>query len=272
MSEKDLVERTPSPLTRARLTREFRALGVKPGMTIITHSSLSSLGWVCGGPITVVQALMDALTPDGTLMMPTQSAGNSEPSNWSNPPVPREWWQIIRDTMPAYDPRITPTRSMGAIVEAFRTFPGVMRSSHPAVSFAAWGKHAQALVGSHSLDYPFGEGSPLARLYELDGWILLLGVGYDSNTSMHLAEHRAPGQVPVQQGAALYENGERVWKVYQDIEVDSDIFPQIGADFEQHTNLVIIGHIGLAETKLIPMRPLVDFTVEWFTERRRHDS
>ncbi len=68
MSEHSLIDETPEPRTRESLGADLRALGVTPGMTLIVHSSLSSLGWVCGGPVAVVQALMDVVTPEGTLV------------------------------------------------------------------------------------------------------------------------------------------------------------------------------------------------------------
>jgi aminoglycoside 3-N-acetyltransferase len=146
MPEQQIVESTPQPRTRCTLAADLRAIGVKPGQTVLVHSSLSALGWVAGGPVAVIQALLDVLTDAGTLVMPTYTADNSDPANWSRPPVPAEWHQVIRDAMPGFDPAISPTRSMGSIPETFRSWPGVMRSYHPTSSFAARGKHAAEIL------------------------------------------------------------------------------------------------------------------------------
>jgi aminoglycoside 3-N-acetyltransferase len=245
----------------------LRRLGLVPGITVLVHSSLSKLGWVNGGPVAVVQALMDVITPRGTLVMPTHSGDYSDPSRWENPPVPQAWWQTIRDTMPPFDPRWTPTRGMGVIVETFRKWPGVVRSAHPALSFAAWGREALFVTANHELDYALGEGSPLARIYDLDGSVLLLGVGYESNTSMHLAEYRAPGATPEDLGAPVIIDGKRQWMTYKDIELDSDVFAAIGASLEE-VHPPRTGWVGSAQARFFAQRPAVDFAAAWIAEFR----
>jgi aminoglycoside 3-N-acetyltransferase len=110
---KHIVQATSHPRTKDTLKEDLRRLGITPGMTIIVHSSLSSLGWVNGGSVAVVQALIETVTEEGTIVMPSQSVDLSDPSEWGNPAVPREWWETIRETMPAYDPAYTPTSGMG---------------------------------------------------------------------------------------------------------------------------------------------------------------
>lgn len=214
---------------------------------------------------------MDVVTESGTIVMPTQTAEYSDPAGWSDPPVPREWWQPIRETMPAYDPRITPSRRMGRIVETFRTWPGTFRSAHAQVSLAARGKNAGYIVTDHQLDYSLGENSPLARVYELNGWVLLLGVGYESNTSFHLAEYRAPGARKARAGAPVFEDGTRVWKMFEDIELDAGIFPRIGTGFEQ-TGHARVSKVGSAEARLFSQREAVDFAERWLTDYREQTA
>jgi aminoglycoside 3-N-acetyltransferase len=202
--------------------------------------------------------------------MPTFTSDNSEPSYWENPPVPESWWNRIREQMPAYIPQVTPTRAMGRIVETFRTWPGVLRSSHPISSFAAWGKYAKIIIENHELEADIGENSPISRLYDLDGLILLLGVPHSNNTSLHLAEFRCdyPGKMYKMTGCAMMVNNERKWIEWKELEVNPDDFEQIGKDFET-SNEFTLGKVGEAETRLISIRAIVDFTIKWLPLNRK---
>jgi aminoglycoside 3-N-acetyltransferase len=263
MSEAKYVQSVNRPHTVESLTEDFSRVGLREGMTVIVHSSLSSLGYVVGGPVAVIRALMNVVTPEGTIVMPTFTADNTDPSKWMNPPVPESWWQIIRDHMPAYDPAYTPTRKMGKVVEVFRNMPGVIRSPHPVQSFAAWGKHAEWIIRDHSLDFPFGDRSPLARIYDLDGQVLLIGVGYDSNTSFHLGEYRSGVLPEVTEGAAMLVDGKRQWVRFREQEMQTDRFEQVGKEFEEGFP-VRKARIGAGEVRLFSQRSAVDFAAEWF--------
>ncbi|MGX5701748.1 aminoglycoside N(3)-acetyltransferase [Bacillus cereus] len=266
MKMNEIVASTQFPNTIETITKDLKALGVEKGMTIIVHSSLSSIGWISGGVVAVVEALMKVVTEEGTIIMPTQSSDLSDPKHWSRPPVPEDWWQIIRDNVPAFDSRITPTRGMGEIVECFRTYPNVVRSNHPLGSFAAWGKHAVEITMNHSLSMSFGEESPLRKIYDLDGYVLLIGVGYDSNTSVHLSEVRSGACELIQVGAPIIENGERVWKEFVEMDYESEKFVEIGVEFERK-GTVKNGKIGNATCRLMKQRDIVDFGTEWFRKK-----
>lgn len=270
MSEEDVVAATSDPATVKSLVGDLRALGVEAGMTLFVHSSLSSLGWVAGGAHAVVLALQEAVGKAGTLAMPAHSTGLSEPSQWRHPPVPEAWWRTIREETPAFDQRLTPTRKMGRIPETFRSGDGVVRSNHPQASVSAWGREAAFVVCDHALDSGVGEGSPMARVYDLDGWVLLLGVGHERNTSLHLSEYRAdfPSKKTVKQGAPILVDGERRWVEFEDLDWIDEDFPQIGAAFETTTAEVRIGKIANAESRLMRQGPLVDFGAQWMSQNR----
>lgn len=270
MSEQDAVRQAALPATVESLKADLAALGVRPGMVVLVHSSLSRLGWICGGPVALIYALEGLIGPQGGLMMPTHSTNLSDPATWVNPPVPEAWWPIIRAHTPAFDPDLTPTTQMGILPETFRKQPGVRRSAHPQVSFAAWGAYAERLTAGHGVEANLGEGSPLARLYELDGHVLLLGVGHGNNTSLHLAEYRAryPNKRIISTGAPVLVGGERRWVSFEDIDWDDSDFPDIGADFARDTGLERRGRVGAGEGILLPQRPLIDYAVSWMERNR----
>lgn len=245
-------------------------VGVTQGQSIMVHTSLSKLGFVCGGPQIVIEALMESVGVDGTIMMPTQSWKNLDPVTGVHWEEPEQWWQTIRDNWPAYNKDITPTNTMGAVAEMFRKWPGVLRSDHPARSVASYGKHAEYLTKDHDLSNIFGEGSPIGKLYELNGYVLLIGVGYDKNTSLHLADARAeyPSKHNCTEHSAIMENGKRVWKAYDTLFVDGEDFVQIGEAFEKECN-VYKAPLGNGTITLMRQRELVDFAVKWIEKYRK---
>lgn len=257
-------------LVKEDLIRAFKKAGVCQGQTLMVHASLSSLGFVCGGTQVVIEALIECVGDNGTIMMPAQSWKNLDPEAGVHWEEPEEWWPAIRDNWPAYNKEITPTNTMGAVAEMFRKWPGALRSDHPARSVAAWGKYAEYLTKDHDLQNIFGDGSPIGKLYELDGYVLLIGVGYDKNTSLHLADARAeyPGKHDIIEHSAIMVNGRREWKAYQTLYVDGEDFPEIGEAFERQEKPAreILGNSSIC---LMRQRDLVDFAVEWIQKNRK---
>ena len=257
-------------IIKADIVDALKSVGLQSGDSVMVHTSLGKIGYVCGGAQTVIEALIEVVGQQGTIMMPTQSWKNLDPETGVHWDADESDWDLIRKNWPAYDKSITPTNTMGAVAEMFRSWPGTIRSDHPARSVAAWGKNAEYLTENHDLSNIFGDTSPIGKLYELDGKVLLIGVDYDKNTSIHLADVRAeyPGKHTCIEHSAIMENGQRVWKAYETFFVDGEDFIEIGKAFET-VHAVNRVKLGKAELRLMKQRELVDFAVEWIEKNRK---
>jgi aminoglycoside 3-N-acetyltransferase len=157
--------------------------------------------------------------------------------------------------------------TVGAIPEAVRTLPDSVRSTHPKKSVAAVGARAADIVGRQSLNFATGPDSPFGRLYDLGGYILLIGVVHDRNTFLHYAETLTPHprlrvlRFPVDLG------GERVWMETTDVDNDKDMhFAAVGREFEEQAGIHEV-MVGDAPCRLIPVQPFIAFATRRLTER-----
>jgi aminoglycoside 3-N-acetyltransferase len=153
------------PVAMSELAAQLRALGVPEGGVLLVHTSFSRIGAVENGPLGLIGALQAVLGPTGTLVMPSMTDEDDHP----------------------FDRRRTPCFGMGIVADTFWRVPNVLRSDSPH-AFAAVGPQAAWITSDHPLDVPHGLNSPVGRVYELDGQVLLLGIGHDANTTIHLAE------------------------------------------------------------------------------------
>lgn len=157
----------------ARIAEGLVGAGVRPGGTVLVHSSLKSMGPVPGGPETVILGLLQALGPEGTLLLPALSYATVHAGN------------------PVFDVLHTPS-CIGAIPEYFRTRPGTIRSVSPTHSVCGVGLRAEELLSSQQLDdTPCGPHSAFRALRDIGGQIVMLGCGLAPNTSMHAVEEVA---------------------------------------------------------------------------------
>lgn len=266
MSELMSILNTPEFQSKDSLKTQLKELGIQECDQLMVHSSLKSMGWIAGGAQAVVEALMETVTGSGTLVMPSQSADNSDPVYWMEPPIPENWHADLRENLPAYDPHLTGLRGMGKIAECFHRHPATIRSPHPSHSFMAWGADAAEWMRDHPIEDSFGEGSPLAKMMKAEMKILFIGVGFDSCTALHYAEFAQDDRTTSPQGAAVMQNGERVWQRFECVDMDSDRFPEIAKAFPGE---IKIGKLGQAEVELVAMRPLLEFGIQWLQENKK---
>ena len=261
------TERVPQQ-TRKSLAQNLTNLGLRPGDTVLVHSSLRQIGPIRDGARDVVHALLDASGPGGTVVIPTQTLNNRDPSRWQHAPVPEADWPALRATLPPFDPLTTPSTDMGQVAECVRTWPGAVRSAHPLTSFAAVGPNAAELMRVHSLSSMLGEESPLAALERIEARILLIGVGFEKCTAFHLAEYRQPVQMRYWISSVMRTERGREWVSYEATELEDQDFGTLGAAFEAQTDSVVRGTVGAAESRLFPLRDAVRFAAKWITDHR----
>jgi aminoglycoside 3-N-acetyltransferase len=171
-------------VSRSDVVQQLRSLGVEPGGVLLVHTSFRAVRPVEGGPAGLIRALRDALGQDGTLVMPSWTGSDEEP----------------------FDPHSTPASpDLGVVADTFWRMDGVLRSDHP-FAFAAAGPRAAEIVRDPLPLPPHIPESPVGRVHELGGQVLLLGVGHTEDTTLHLAEliagvpYRVPKHVTVLRG------------------------------------------------------------------------
>ena len=251
----------------------MRALGFSSDDTVMLHASVKAVGWIVGGPDIVIEALLDVLGPRGTLMMYVKC---EEPLNeledW-----PEDWQQAYLDECPAFDPERTRSlRNWSILSEYLRTWPGACRSANPEASIAAVGMRAEWITSDHPLQYGYGSGTPLAKLCEVGGKVLLLGPLFDSLTILHYAEHMA--DVPDKRVECyrwpILRNGQCEWVNIEQFDTsggivtwpEGDYFMRISKEY-MATGKCNSGKVGAADSYLFDANDLAAFAIAWLEER-----
>jgi len=263
-------------VTRGQLLADLRALGVRPGDTLMLHASVRAIGWVVGGPRVVLDALRDLLTPDGTVLMLASWEGNPYGmQDWSG--AARASWLA---ECPPFDPATSPAdhRELSILAEYLRTWPGARRSDHPLASFVAVGARAEELTARHPWQYGHGPDGPLARFCAADGAVLLLGASLSNITLLHHVEHLAaiPDKRIDRYAMPVLRDGARAWVTMEEYDTtngiadfgEADYFAAIGRDFLA-TGVGRRGVVGTASAILLPAAALVRFGVRWLEAHHR---
>ncbi|MGW2637220.1 aminoglycoside 3-N-acetyltransferase [Streptomyces sp. NPDC001348] len=279
MGEMDLLKRSGGPVTRSRIGRDLAALGLGDGDVVMFHTRMSAIGYVAGGPQTVIGALRDVVGTRGTLMV---TCGWNDAPPYDFVTWPQDWQDALRAEHPAYDPTLSEAdHNNGRLPEALRRRPGAVRSRHPDASFAALGAVADELMADHPWDDPHGRGSPLARLTARNGRVLLLGAPLDTMTLLHHAEALAdaPGKRFVDYEQPILVQGRRVWHHFHDIDSEhgafdySAVVPEGKDPFEVIVRAMLAagigrqGRVGAADSHLFEAAEVIDFATTWIEDK-----
>jgi aminoglycoside N3'-acetyltransferase len=221
------------------LADELRVLGVQPGDVILVHSSFRAVRPVEGGPQAVVDALLRAVGAGGAVVMPSWTGDGDRPFDSSNTPAAPD---------------------LGVIADTLWRHPRAMRSSH-AFAFAAIGRYAERITSDPLPLPPHRRESPVGRVWELDGWILLLGVGHDANTTIHLAEVMAGVPYGVPKHVIDLQDGRPVRIDYLENDHCCQRFA-LADEWLREGGLQREGRVGSAHARLVRSRDLVEVVVE----------
>lgn len=253
---------SPPASTRESLGRDFSAIGLADGDAVLVHAALRSVGRIIGGADTIVDALRDVIGPAGTVL------GYCD---WQLEDDERDDLSVRRH-VPPFDPiRSRSVRDNGYWPEMLRTTPGALRSGNPGASMAALGGEAEWFTADHALDYGYGPQSPLGKLVEAQGKVLMLGAPLDRMTLLHHAEHLAdfPNKRVIRYEAPILVDGKTVWRKFEEFDTSEvpdglpeDYFATIVDEFLA-TGRGKSGKIGEASSVLVPADAIVAFGVDW---------
>ena len=170
----------------------FKKIGIKQGMDLVVHSSLSRMGYIVNGPKDIIDALSEIINlKKGTIILPSHSSQLSDPRQWARGGFSKAEKEKIRLNMSYFDKKFTLPSNRGILSNHILNYKSAYRSDHPLNSFCGIGKNAKKIMSQHSLLEPEGINSPLGKLYFNRGYILLIGVKLDKCTAIHLAENIA---------------------------------------------------------------------------------
>lgn len=258
--------------TRLSLGKDLQELGLRAGDMVMVHAAISTVGRLLSGPDVLIDALRDAVGPSGTIVAYTDWNGAYDELLDCDGRVPEEWRAHIAPFDPALSRAI---RDNGVFPEFLRTTPGARRSANPGGSVAAIGARAEWLTADHPLDYGYGDASPLAKLVEAGGKVLMVGAPLDTMTLLHHAEHltRIPGKRLRRYEAPFATPAGVVWRMLEEFDtsepvvdgLESDYFARIVTEFLAGGQGAQ-GPIGEAPSVLVDAASICSFAVAWLEQ------
>lgn len=245
------------------ITAQLNQIGIQRGMLVLVDCDYTMLGHIIGGAQTLIDALMEQVGYDGTLVMPSFTPQYLDPACHGSERIMRENWELVRDHALPFDRKLTPPQTKDPLIHQFLRNEGVIRSYHPIYSFAAWGKYAKLICDKHPLHFGLSKDSPLGKLSDLNGYVFLAGCGYNACTMFQLARYNG-NQLPIKiLSAPIEQNNRMVWKDMLDLELDQGGFDVIGQVMEER-KIVKNMYINAARCRFFSAREAVNIATAYF--------
>jgi len=235
----------------SKIIQQLNDLGILPGDVILMHSSMKSLGTDLT-PKDFLLELMDAVTPEGTLLLPALT--------YENVTFEKPFFSVLES-----EPCV------GILPKTFMRMDGVVRSIHPTHSVCAWGKLAEVMTVKHIKDSsPVGENSPFMQLLEYNGKILFLGDILNSCTFMHGVEEIVKAPYTLNEKTTRYTLKDSDGNIHE-----KDYYTHNFKDWEQEYvrirdilefPAIRTGNVLAANCTLIDVKTLKTAAIERFLE------
>lgn len=253
-------------LTKEDLREQLEYLGIRKGMTLLVHADMKRIGHIVGQEQALIEALMDTVGYEGTIVMPTFTPYLADPACQKHR-VQRRYWTKERNGAYAFDRKLHMPTAKNTLAIQFLRNEGVARSYHPLYSFAAWGKYARLICDKHPLHFGLNADSPLGKLFDFNGYIVLLGSGYKACTMFQLARYRSQ-RFPVRITSAPIQNGTQTeWKKMLDIPHSAYGAEEIGAMLEEK-KVVRTAFIGMGSCRFFSCREAVNVASLYFNSEK----
>ena len=233
------MRKAADEVSATEIVGQLHALGLPPGCVLLVHTSFRAVRPVEGGPDGLIEALSRSIGPEGTLVMPSWTGEDDQP----------------------FDPAVTPaSRDLGVVADSFWRQPGTRRSPHP-FAFAARGPKAEPILSDPFVLPPHQHASPVGKVWDHDGHILLLGVDHDANTTLHLTELLAGVPYRTRHHITVLRDGNPERIEYLENDHCCALF-RLADGWMNERGLQSMGPIGHAPSKLMRSRDLVATTLD----------
>ena len=259
----------PDYFTRASLRDDLSRIGLRAGDTVMVHAAMSKVGPLLNGPDALSNAILDVVGPEGTMLVYTSWDSVHDDLLDDEGRVVPKW----RDHVPGYDQQASrAVRMNGIIAEFVRTMPGARRSANPGASVASVGKLADWITADHRLDYGFGEGTPLSKLVEVSGRVLMVGAPWDTMTLIHHADHLADirDKLTIRIEVPIAGPNGTEWHFMEEFETGDPVHEALPENYIEQIVTAYVDSgggrqdmIGAAPSLLVDARATLMFAIQW---------